>query len=82
VVFTDHKALKGKTKLTKDSRRTVRLWLYLAEIDVTIKHKAGIKMAAADALIRNVACEALTDIHSTEILECHVKLGHRSRKAT
>jgi Integrase zinc binding domain len=81
-VFTDHKALIGKTKLTEDSRRTVCLWLYLAEFNVTIKHKAGIKMAAVDALIRNVACVALTDIHSTEILECHVEFGHRSRKAT
>jgi hypothetical protein len=82
VVFTDLKALVGKTKLTEDSKCTVRFWLKLAEFDVTIKHKAGIEMAAADALSRHVACAALTDVHSTEIIECHVESGHRSWKAT
>jgi RNase H-like domain found in reverse transcriptase/Integrase zinc binding domain len=82
VVYTDHKALIGKTKLTEDSKRIVRLWLKLAEFDVTIRHKAGTEMAAADALSRHVAFAALTDIHSTDIMECHVELGHRSWKVT
>jgi Integrase zinc binding domain len=71
-----------KTKLTEDSKHTVRSWLELAAFDVTIKDKAGIEMAAADALSRHVACTPLTDIHSTEKMECHVELGHRSWKAT
>jgi Integrase zinc binding domain len=82
MVYTDHKALIGKTKLTADSKRTVRLWLELAGFDVMIKHKAGTEMAAADALSRHVACAAMTDIHCTEIMECHVELEHRSWKAT
>jgi RNase H-like domain found in reverse transcriptase len=55
LVYTDHKALIGKTKLTEHLKRTVCLSLKLAEFDVTIKHKAETKMAAADALSRHVA---------------------------
>jgi hypothetical protein len=80
IVYTDHKALIGITTLTDDSKRTVHLWLKLAEFDMTIKHKARTQIAAADALSRHVAGAASTYIYSTEIIECHDELGHRSKK--
>jgi RNase H-like domain found in reverse transcriptase len=82
VIYTDHKARIEKSKLNEDSKRIVHLWLKLAKFDATDKHKAKTEMAAADALSRPVACAALRDIHSTEIMKCHVELGHISRKAT
>jgi RNase H-like domain found in reverse transcriptase len=82
LVYKDHKAPIGKTKLTEDSKRTVRLWLKLAEFNIAIKHRAGAEMAATDALSRHVACAAITDVHTTEIMECHDEFEHRSWKAT
>jgi RNase H-like domain found in reverse transcriptase len=81
-VYTDHKALIEKTTPTEDSKRTVRLWLKVAEFDRAINHKGGAEMAAPDAVSRHVARAAMTDVHSTEIMECLVELGHRSWKQT
>jgi RNase H-like domain found in reverse transcriptase len=63
-VFTDHKALIGRTKLSEQSKRIVRLWLKLSEFDMTVRHLAGVEMAAADALSRYVAGRATSEDHS------------------
>jgi RNase H-like domain found in reverse transcriptase len=76
-VFTDHKALIGRTKLSKESKRIVRLWLKLSEFDMTVKQLAGVEMAAADALSRYVAGAATSEDHSAEIKESHIQTGHR-----
>jgi hypothetical protein len=78
VGYTDRKALMRKINLTEDSKRTVHLWLKLAEFDILIKHKARTEMAAGDALSRHIACSALINMHSTEIKEGHAELGQRS----
>jgi hypothetical protein len=46
-----------------------------------IWHKAGPEMAAADALSRHVTCAALTDTHSSEIMECQAESGHRLERS-
>jgi RNase H-like domain found in reverse transcriptase/Reverse transcriptase (RNA-dependent DNA polymerase)/Integrase zinc binding domain/Integrase core domain len=81
-VFTDHKALIGRTKLSEEFKRVVRLWLKLAEFEMTLEHLAGVEMIAADALSRYVAGAATTVDHSDKIKEIHIQTGHRCWKAT
>jgi RNase H-like domain found in reverse transcriptase len=74
-VFTDHKAPIGRTKLSEESKRMVRLWLKLLKFDMTVKHLAGVEMAAADALGRYVAGAAMSEDHYAEIKESHIQTG-------
>jgi Integrase zinc binding domain len=66
----------------EESKRIVRLLLKLPELEITVKHSAGVKMAAADTLSRYVAGAARSEDLFTEIKESHIQTGHRSWNAT
>jgi RNase H-like domain found in reverse transcriptase len=77
-VYTKHKALIKKTKLTEESKRVVKLWFKQAEFDLTIEDIAGTSMAAADALSQYVAGAAPINDYTNVIMSRHIELGHRS----
>jgi hypothetical protein len=58
------------------------VWLKLSEFDMTVKHLAGVEMAAADAFGRYVAGAAKSGDHSSEINESHIQTAQKSWKAT
>jgi hypothetical protein len=76
----DHKALIGKTKLSKDSKHTIHLWLKLANFDIASKHQAETEISAAAAQSGPVACATLTDIHFTEIQNIRLNYDTGPRK--
>jgi RNase H-like domain found in reverse transcriptase/Integrase zinc binding domain len=81
-VFTDHKALIGRTRLTEESKRLVRMWMKLQKFNVHIEHKAGADMTSAEALSQFVARAAPVEDRKILIRQRHEELGHRSQKTT
>jgi hypothetical protein len=72
MVYTYHKAVNGKTKLTENFKCTEGSWLKIAEFDKRSKHKSGTKIVASVALSRQVACTALTDTDFSVIMKFHI----------